>query len=45
MVVKLGQFGDWIRNTWKVSEIWCLRRTSWTDRVRKEEVLNRVKEE
>ena len=26
-------------------EIWCWRRTSWTDRVRKEEVLNRVKEE
>jgi hypothetical protein len=26
-------------------ETWCLRRTSWTDRVRKEEVLNRVNEE
>jgi hypothetical protein len=26
-------------------EIWCWRRTSWTDRVRNEEVLHRVKEE
>ena len=26
-------------------EMWCWRRTSWTDRVRKEEIINRVHEE
>jgi hypothetical protein len=38
MVLKLGHFVQWIRNT----EMWCWRRIqkiSWTEHVRNEEVL------
>ena len=48
MVLKLGRFGQQIRNTWKVFEMWCWRRMekiSWIDHVRKEEVLLRVNEQ
>jgi hypothetical protein len=46
MVLKLGRFGQYSRNIWKVLK-WCLRRmgVSWTDNVRNEEVLLRVKEQ
>ena len=45
MVLKLGHFGQEIRNTWKVlkcgaGEGW--RKISWTDYMRNEEVLLRV---
>ena len=45
MVLKLGHFGQEIRNTWKVlkcgaGEGW--RKISWTDHMRNEEVLLRV---
>jgi hypothetical protein len=40
MVLKLGNFGKYIRNTWRGTE-----KISWTDCVRNEEVLHRVKEE
>jgi hypothetical protein len=46
MVLKLGHFGKYIRNTCKVSK--CggrMEKISWTDRVRNEEVLHRVKKE
>ena len=48
MVLKLGRFGQQIRNTWKVlkrgaGEGW--RKISWTDHVRIEEVLLRVNEQ
>ena len=47
-MLKLGHFGKLIRNTYLDSfEMWCWRRMekiSWTDRVRNEEVLLRVKE-
>ena len=41
MVLKLGRFGQQIRNTWKSFEMWCWRRMeiSWIDHVRNEEVL------
>jgi hypothetical protein len=39
MVLKLGHFGKQISWCWRRMEI------SWTDRVRNEEVLHRVKEE
>ena len=48
MVLKLGRFGQQIRNTWKVFEMWCWRRMekiSWTDHVRNDEVLLIVKEQ
>ena len=48
MVLKFGSFGQQIRNTWKVFEMGCWRRLekiSWTDHVRNEEVLLRVKEQ
>ena len=48
MVLKLGRFGQHIRNTWKSFEMWCWRRLekiSLTDRVRNEEVLLRVNEQ
>jgi len=46
MMLKLGRFGQQIRNTWKVlkcgaGEGW---RCNWTDHVRNEEVLLRVNE-
>ena len=48
MVLKLGRFGQQIRNTWKVlkrgaGEGW--RKISWTDHVRIEEVLLKVNEQ
>jgi len=48
MVLKLGRFGQQIRNTWKVlkcgaGEGWG--KISWTDHVRNEEVLLRVNEQ
>jgi hypothetical protein len=48
MVLKRGHFGKLIRSTWKILKCgigkeW--RRSVWTDRVRNEEVLHRVKEE
>jgi len=46
MVLKLGHFGEWIRNTWKFFEMWCWRRLeniSWTERVKDKKVLHRVK--
>ena len=48
MVLKLGSFGQQIRNTWKSFEMWCWRRMeklNWTDHVRNEEVLLKVKEQ
>jgi hypothetical protein len=41
VVLKLGHFGKWIRNTWKaVNVVWRrLEKISWTDHVRNEEVL------
>jgi hypothetical protein len=48
MVLKLGHFGKSIRNTRENFEMWCWRRMEgiiWTDRVRNNEVLRRVKEE
>jgi hypothetical protein len=45
MVLKLGHFGQQIRNTWKVFEMWCWRKMekiSSTDHLRNEEVLLRV---
>jgi hypothetical protein len=47
MVLKLGRFGQQIRNTWKSSEMWCWRRMekiSWVDHVRNGDVLFRVRE-
>jgi hypothetical protein len=47
-VLNLRHFGKQIRNAWKSFEMWCRRRTekiSWTDHVRNEEVLHRVKKE
>jgi hypothetical protein len=48
VVLKLGRFGKLIRNTWKVlkrgaEQLWW--KISWADRVRSEEVLQRVKDE
>jgi hypothetical protein len=48
MVPKFERFGQLIRNAWKSFEMWCWRRRekiSWTDHVRNEEVLLRVKEQ
>jgi hypothetical protein len=46
MEPKLEQFGKYIRNTWKIlrsgaGEGW--KKICWTDLVRNEEVLHRVK--
>ena len=44
----LLKLDKWIRNNLERFETWCWRRMgkiSWTDRVRNEEVLLRVKEE
>jgi len=48
VVLKLGQFGKWSRNTGIVlncgaGEGW--RKISWTDRARNEEILHSVKKE
>src|SRR5215475_7094028 len=48
MVLKLARFGQQIRNTWKIlkcgaGEGW--KKIIWTDHVRNEEVLLRVKEQ
>jgi hypothetical protein len=43
MVLKLGRFGQQIRNTWKVLK--CGAGEGWTDDVINEEVLLRVKEQ
>jgi hypothetical protein len=43
-----GHFEEYIRNTLESFETWCWRRMekiSWTDRVRNEEVLHRVKKD
>jgi len=49
VVLKLGRFGQQIRNTYLESfEMWCWRRMekiSWADHVRNEEVLLRVNEQ
>jgi hypothetical protein len=48
MVLKLGRFGQQIRNTWKFFEMWCWRRMEkiiLIDNVRNEEVLLRVNEQ
>ena len=48
MLLKIGHFGKQIRKTWKVLKCGTgegRRRSSWTDRVRNEEVLHRIKEE
>ena len=42
MMLKLGHFGEQIRNTWKVLK--CGAGEVWTDRVRNGEVLHKVKE-
>jgi hypothetical protein len=49
-VLELGQFGKYIRNTWKVLKCGAgkhgrMEKISWTDCVRNEEMLHRVKEE
>jgi hypothetical protein len=44
MALKLGRFGQQIRNTLKSFEMWCwgrMEKISWTDHVRNEEVLHR----
>jgi hypothetical protein len=44
MVLKLGHFGKYLESF----EMWCwsrMEKISWTDQVRNEEVLQRVKEE
>jgi hypothetical protein len=48
MALKLGQLGKEIKRYVESFEMWCWRRMeriSWTDRVRNEEVLHRVKEQ
>ena len=48
MVLKLGRFGQQIRNNLGSLEMWCWRRMekiSWTGHVRDEEVLLRVNEQ
>jgi hypothetical protein len=48
VVVKRGHFGKYTQKYQESFEMWCWRRMekiSWTDRVRNEEVLHRVKEE
>ena len=45
MVLKLGRFGQQIRNNFESFGMWCWRRMekiSWTDHVRNDEVLLRV---
>jgi hypothetical protein len=44
VVLKLGQFGNWIGNNWEVLKCGA-GEVSCTDRVRNGEVLKRVKEE
>jgi hypothetical protein len=46
VVLKPGHFGKNINNTWEFFEMWYWKRKeiSWTDRVRKDEMLQRVKE-
>jgi hypothetical protein len=46
--LKLGKFGNWIENTWKIVKCGAgkrMEKSSWTDHVKNEEVLHRVKEE
>jgi hypothetical protein len=43
MVLKRGHFGKYIRSMWKVLKCGVVEE-SWTDRVRNEGVLQRVKE-
>jgi len=48
MVLKLGRFGHLDQKYLKSFEMWCWRRMekiSWTDHVRNEEVLLRVKKQ
>jgi len=47
MVLKLGRFGQQIRNTWKVLKCGAgeMEKISWTCHVRNEEVLLRVNEQ
>jgi len=45
MVLKLGRFGQQIRNTWKVLKCGRMEKISWTNNVRNEEVLFRVNEQ
>ena len=47
-MVNLGHLGKYIRSALESFEVWCWRRMekiSWTDRVRNDEVLHRVKVE
>jgi hypothetical protein len=47
MVLKIGHLENYVRNTWKIlkCDAGRIEKISWTDRVRNEEVLCRVKEE